>query len=100
MSATTNSVEIDRRFALISAGDGAEGNGALVLPPDVIAVEALFSHPHPCAERAVCWELFDGEANCLGCGGEATITERLTLRFGVNSSAEAALASTGRSGTI
>jgi hypothetical protein len=48
------------------------------LPPDVIAVEALFSRPHPYAERADCWELFDGEANCLGCGGEATITERLT----------------------
>lgn len=50
----------------------------LVQASDVIAIEALISHPRPCTECPDGRELFNCEANSL-CGGcEAAITERLT----------------------
>jgi hypothetical protein len=67
--------------------------GALVQTPDIVAVEALPSHLHPCTKRADGWELFDHEANGLCCGAKAMITElgrAPPLRFGTNSSADAA----------
>src|SRR5947209_810919 len=45
--------------------------GALVQTPDIMAVEALPSHLHPCTKRADGWELFDREANGLCCGAKA-----------------------------
>jgi hypothetical protein len=51
---------------------------ALIQAPDVIAIEAIISNSHPCAERADSWKIFNRETNCLCRAGEPAITERLT----------------------
>jgi hypothetical protein len=50
----------------------------VVQAPDVMPVEALISHSHPCTKRVNGGKIFDCETNCLCRRGEATITDRLT----------------------